>query len=245
LNPPSSRSEEVEGPDPNWGGLYKAGGISAILYVTFGLILPAIIFLTTSYDASMNGEEALQFIGSHRLWWIVVQNMTLMPSFFAIIAFVSLFAAIKHIYKGFAAVGAAAAIVSQTLFLMYLPVVQGMLYMSDRYAEATLDTEREMLAVAAEALVAQNSATSYIEIVFGVGVLLISIVMLKGVFHKGIAYLGIAAFAASVIGMALQPIFGIGYFWWWFVFMIWFIAVGWQLYGFGKSTQDNEHTPEG
>lgn len=62
------------------------------------------------------------------------------------------------------------------------------------------------------------------------------VVMLKGVFHKGVAYLGITTFIAAFIGGALKPIIGIGYLWWWALFMIWFIAVGWKLYRLGSSS---------
>jgi len=62
-----------------------------------------------------------------------------------------------------------------------------------------------------------------------------SLVMPKGVFHKSVAYLGIATFAAAIIALALFPIIGLTYFWWWAVFAIWFIAVGWKLYRLGRT----------
>lgn len=59
--------------------------------------------------------------------------------------------------------------------------------------------------------------------------------MLKGVLPKSLAYLGIAAFVGAVVGWALQPVLGIAYLWWWFLFMILFVAVGWRLYRLGGS----------
>jgi hypothetical protein len=142
----------------------------------------------------------------------------------------ALYIALKHLNKSYAAVGAVVAIATQLLFLAYFPIVMGLVYLSDQYVAATTDAQRITFTTAAEGLVAQNNAFGPSETVFAVSILIISLVMLKGVFHKGVAYLGITTFVAAIVGEALQPILGISYFWWWILFMIWFIAVGWKLY---------------
>jgi len=218
------------GPDPSWKGLYRAGGVSALLYVVLGMIVPAVLLLTSHYDASMGGAATLQFIASNRSWWIIIQALTLGPSVFAVVVFIALYMALKHLNKSYAAIGAAGAIISQVLFLAYFPIVMGLVYLSDQYVATTTEVQRVAFAAAAEGLVAQNNAFGPSETVFAVSILVISLVMLKGVFHKGVAYLGITTFAAAIIGGALKPILGIGYLWWWAFFMIWFIAIGWRLY---------------
>ena len=35
----------ISGPDPSWRGLYKAGGISAFLYVLLALVMPFFMFI--------------------------------------------------------------------------------------------------------------------------------------------------------------------------------------------------------
>jgi len=45
--------------DPSWKGLYRAGGVSALLYVVLGMIVPAVLLLTSHYDASMGGAATL------------------------------------------------------------------------------------------------------------------------------------------------------------------------------------------
>ncbi len=59
--------------------------------------------------------------------------------------------------------------------------------------------------------------------------------MLKGVFHKSIAYLGIATFVAAITAMALFPLIGVAYLWWWTILTVWLIAVGWKLYRLGRN----------
>ncbi len=228
-----SVEKAVAGPDPSWRGLYRAGGVSAILYVLLAVTVPAVQVLTVQYDFKMDGPTLLQFIASHRLWWIILQTLVLGTSILAIVSFVALFVALKHLDKSYAAIGAVVASTCQLLFMAYYPVLLGLVYLSDQYVAATA-TQRVVFATAAESLIAQNNAFNPLyESVFGVSILILSLVMLKGVFHKSVAYLGMATCVAAFIGLALWPIVGVNYFWWWLLFMIWFIAAGWKLYRLG------------
>ncbi|MBN1992036.1 MAG: hypothetical protein JW953_04985 [Anaerolineae bacterium] len=228
-----SVAKAVVGPDPSWRGLYRAGGVSAILYVVLAVTVPAVQVLTVQYDFKMDGPTLLQFIAAHKLWWMILQTLVLGTSLLAIVPFVALFVALKHVDKSYAAIGAVVAGTCQLLFMAYYPVLLGLVYLSDQYVAAT-DTQRVILATAAEALIAQNNAFNPLyESVFGISILIFSLVMLKGVFHKSVAYLGMATCGAAFIGLALWPLVGVTYFWWWLLFMIWFIAVGWKLYRLG------------
>ena len=73
-------------------------------------------------------------------------------------------------------------------------------------------------------------------ILFEIGILIISLIMLKGVFHKGVAYLGIVTGALGIISEALRPILGVGYIVFFVLEVIWLIAVGWELYRLGSSS---------
>lgn len=223
----------IAGPDTSWRGLYRAGGVSAILYVILAVMVPAVQVVTAQYDFKLDGPTLLQFIASHRLWWMILQTLVLGTSVLAIVSFAALYVALKHLNKSYAAIGAIVASTCQLLFMAYYPVLLGLVYLSDQYAAAT-DAQRVIFATAAESLIAQNNAYNPLyESLFGVSILILSLVMLKGVFHKSVAYLGIATCAAAFIGLALWPIVGVAYFWWWLLFMIWFIAAGWKLYRLG------------
>lgn len=227
-------TKDTDYPDPTWKDLYKIGGISAILYVILGIIVPGLLLIGSSYSRDMDGVALLQFIASNRIWWLAVQTLTLALGILAIAVFLALYVALKHINKSYAAIGATVAIVCEILFIAFYPVTLGLVYLSDQYMLAT-DTRRIVLATAAESLLAQNNVFNPIyDIMFVAGILILSIVMLRGVFHKGVAYLGMATAPAVIIGLALWPVIGIAYFWWWFVFMIWFAAVGCKLYKLGK-----------
>ncbi|GEM_PF-2688692 len=55
-------------PDPSWKELYKAGGISALLYVAIAIILPAVMYMIHPIMSEMeSGKEVLRLISSKNL----------------------------------------------------------------------------------------------------------------------------------------------------------------------------------
>jgi hypothetical protein len=147
--------------------------------------------------------------------------------------------ALKHLNKRYAAIAALVAIVSQVLALAS-PVTGGgalsLVYLSDQYVAATTAAQRAAFASAAEGFIALNTIVGAGGILFAIGILIISVVMLKGVVNKGIAYLGIVTGAIGIISEALRNMLGIGYVVYWIFFVIWFIAIGWKLYRMGLSS---------
>jgi hypothetical protein len=225
------------GVDPSWKSLYKIGGISAILYIVLALVVPTVQVLTMQYfdlTAEYGGAEFLQFIAENRFWWLLVQTLVLGTSILAIVTFVALFVALKHIDKSYAALGAVIAVTCQLLFIAYYPVLLGIVYLSDKFVTASVN-QQAILATAAESLMAINNAFNPLyESLFGISIMIFSLVMLKGVFHKSIAYLGMATCVAAFVALSLWPILNVNYFWWWSLFFIWFTAVGLKLYRLGK-----------
>lgn len=223
------------GPDPSWRVLYKAGGISAFLYIILALIIPTLMVLIPRYDFKLDGPALLQFIASNRTWWMFLQSLVLETGILLIVTFAALYVALRHINKSYAAIGTLIAVTCQVLYMAYYPVLLGLVYLSDQYKAAN-EAQQKVLATAAEALIAQNNAFNPIyESLFAVGILILSLVMLKGVFHKSVAYLGIATFVTAITAMALFPVIGVGYLWWWAILTVWLIAVGWKLFRIGRN----------
>ncbi len=105
----------------------------------------------------------------------------------------------------------------------------GLVYLSDYYVAATTAAQRAAFATAAEGLIAVSNAVNAAGILTAIGMLILSLVMLKGVFHKGFAYLGI-------VSEAFRDILGPGYYVYGLLLPIWFLAVGWKLYRLGSSS---------
>lgn len=147
-----------------------------------------------------------------------------------LVAFLALYMALKHLNKSYAAIGAVIAIACQVLFLAYFPIVLGLVKLSDQYVAATSTAQRSIFVAAAEGLIAQNNTVSVSGVLFNIGILIIALVMLKGVFQKGVAYLGIITGVVGIISEALRPVLGAGYGVYGVLLLFWLIAVGWKLY---------------
>lgn len=226
------KSIEINNLDLSWKGLYRAGGISAILYVLLAVVVPFFMFINhTELIGMVNGTEVINYMAEHGYtWWLVLQSLVLCTSFFAIIAFTALFVVLKKLDKSMAAIGSIIAIVIHILFIAYYPVLLGLSYLGQNY-QAASEVQKASLATAAESLLAINNAFNPVyETVFAISILILSIVMLKGTFNKKVAYLGILASITAFIAISLFPIIGVKYFWWWMFFNVWFVAVGWKLY---------------
>jgi hypothetical protein len=242
LNVGKSSGEAVAGPDPSWKGLYRAGGVSAVLFVVLNIVVYSVLFYTTpqppiSGGAALNtlpgGVATLQYIASNRSGYILEQVLFWYPIFLAIVVFLALYVALKHLNKSYAAIGAVVGIAGVVLTLAPFSIVGGLVYLSDQYVAATTAAQHTAFATAAESLIAQNNTVSAGAILYNIGFLIISLVMLKGVFHKGVAYLGIVTGALGIMSEGLIRIIGPGYYIYGVLFVIWFFAVGWKLYRLG------------
>ena len=106
-----SSGETEASSDPSWRGLYRAGGVSAVLFVV--LVLVAIVLVVVAPPPlNSDGATTLQYVASHKVLYITEQALWLAPSVFALAVFLALFLALKHLNKSYAALGALAGIVS-------------------------------------------------------------------------------------------------------------------------------------
>jgi hypothetical protein len=229
---------DVSSPDASWAGLYWAGSVSCLLFVV--LNVAAIVILAIIPPApSSGGAATLQWIASNKTAYTVELILFVAPNVFAMVVFLALYMALKHVNKSFAAIAALIAIASEVT----APAVNSspqslnaaLILLSDQYAAATADAQRLALATAAESLVAATNAVTFAGIMLEVGILIISVVMLKGVFPKSVAYLGIVTGVVGIFSEALRPVIGFAYIVFFVLEVIWLIAVGWRLYRLGSS----------
>src|SRR5579859_4697314 len=74
-----SPAEIAAAPDPSWRGLYRAGGISAVLFVV--LILAAIVIVVVAPPPlNADGASTLQYIASHKGLYTIEQVLWLPPA---------------------------------------------------------------------------------------------------------------------------------------------------------------------
>jgi hypothetical protein len=230
------------GPDSSWRGLYRAGGVAGLLAGLIYIVATILIFTTPSVPTS-GGAETLLYIASHRSLYILKQILWLAPSALAMIVFLALYPALKHLNKSYAAIGAVLGISAWALSLAWPTTGEGaptLIYLSDRYIAATTDAERTAFATAAEVLIATEAIPAALGILQTIGILVISLVMVGGVFPKWVAYLGVATGAIGIVSEALISILGIAYAIYGVLVMVWFLVIGWQLYRLASDEEQAE-----
>jgi hypothetical protein len=145
--------------------------------------------------------------------------------------------ALKQVDKGYAAIAGLIGVSSWALTLA-LPVSGGgspvLVYLSDQYASATTAEQRTAFATVAEGFIAENNTPNVVGVLTTVGILLISLIMLKGVFPRWIAYLGIATGAIGIVSETFRPLLGAAYSVYGVLLFAWFLTVGWKLYALGR-----------
>jgi hypothetical protein len=232
--------EVVASPDPSWRDLYRAGGVSAFLYIVL-LFVPIVLTFTTPQPPISGGAATLEYIASNKVVYITELILFLAPSVVAMIVFLALYMALKNLNKSLAAIGALIAIASQIIGLAYNSSPQSLngalVLLSSQYMAATTAIQKAAYAAAAESLMAMANSVSASGILFSIGILIISLVMLRGVFHKGIAYLGVATGTIAVFSETFRPVIGIGYIVFFILEVVWLIAVGWKLYRLGGKVE--------
>ncbi|WP_185747087.1 DUF4386 family protein [Humibacillus xanthopallidus] len=238
----SRHGARVRTADPQWRELYRIGGVCAWLFVAL-IVVAIVIVATTPMPPSNGGAATLDFIAAHRMTYIVEQQLWLVPGVFAMVTYLALYPALKDVNRSLASLGSALGGVAWALTLALPTTTTGapaLVYLSDQYAAATDAAARAGLAAAAEALVAQNRTTVAIGPLTTVAMLVVSVVMIGGVFPRAVAYLGIVTgllgIAAEVLRMVVEGFYGI----YGVLLPIWMAAVGWQLYRLGRAPDPRE-----
>lgn len=188
---------------------------------------------------SSGGVATLQWIASNKAAYTLELILFVVPSVLAMVVFLALYMALKHVNKSLAAIAALIAIASEVTAAAVNSSPQSLnaalILLSDQYAAATAEAQRLAFATAAESLIATTNAVNLAGIMLEVGILITSVVMLKGVFPKGVAYLGIVTGVVGIFSEALRPVIGFAYIVFFVLEVIWLIAVGWRLYRLGSS----------
>lgn len=243
--PPTADSA---GPDPSWRVLYRVGGVSAWIFV--GMLVVAIVLsIVTPAPPTAGGSATLGYIAAHRALYIVHQQLWLVPGVFAMVTYLALYPALKHLDKSLAALGAVVGGSAWALSLAIPTTTTGapaLVYLSDQFMATADPARRAALAAAAETLIAQNRTTVVVGPLMAVGLLIVSIAMLKGVFPKAVAYLGVATGVLGISAEALRMVFEGFYVIYGVLLPIWMGAVGWKLLRLERSvsvTPAQQHDP--
>jgi uncharacterized protein DUF4386 len=223
--------------DSRWRMLYRIGGISAGLFVA--MLLAAIgLVIATPPPPTAGGATTLEYIANHRTLYIVHQQLWLVPGVFAAVMYLALYPVLRPLHASVAALGCAVGGIAWALTLAMPTTSTGapaLVYLSDQHAATSDLAERSALVGAAESLIAINRTPTTVGVLTTVGMLIVALVMLRGIFPKWIAYLGIVTGLLGIASEALRPVIEGGYGIYGVLLLVWMGAVGWKLYGLGTA----------
>jgi hypothetical protein len=163
----------------------------------------------------------------------------LVPSLFLMVVFLALAVALRHLGKSFAAIAGLIAVASWAVSFAWPTTGDGSLalvLLADRYAAATTAVERVPFVAGAEVLIALNDVPAVIGVLQTLGILLISLVMLRGIFPQGLAWLGVATGAIGVVSEVLRPVLGWAYALYGVLLFAWLIWIAFALWRLGAET---------
>jgi len=162
----------------------------------------------------------------------------ILPNALAVLVFVALTVVLAPVNQSLALIGGVIGGIPWALFLA-IPVTSrgslSLLYLSDRYVEASVD-DRARFATAAEAIIAENNTPAIVGVLSAAGILLMSIVMTKGVFSRVLAWLGVLTGALGIISEALRHVVPSFYWGYGVLLWVWVIAAGIALIRLGQRT---------
>jgi hypothetical protein len=218
---------DVADPDRELGPLYRAGAVAAGLAFLF-YVVALVIVATTTAPPTSGGANVLEYVDAHRTIYITRQLLWLLPNLFLMVVFLALAVAVRRVSRSFAAIVGLIAVASWAVAFAWPTTGDGslaMVLLADRYAAATTAADRTPFVAGAEILIALNDVPAVIGVLETVGILLISLLMLRAPFPKGLAWLGVATGTIGVVSEVLRPVLGGAYALYGVLLFVWLIWI--------------------
>jgi len=226
----------VNGIDREQKLLYRLGSISAIV-ISLGYVIITVLYILVGARPS-GGESWLKYLANHTMVWWVIVALSVMTDLLFVPVLVSLYHALQegNRYIMLFGTGLIGLFIVLDLAITW-PNYSTLLAISGNYTAATSEVQRAAFIAAANyasAVVTSPVLSIYIILFPALGTLIISVVMLKGLFSKATAYTGIATGAFGIIAV-VGPIFIsvlglIGAIITSILTLIWFLLVGRRFY---------------
>lgn len=200
---------ETHRPDPGWNGVYTVGGICMVLA---GIAILGVAFLSIVIGPPPSGgEEYLSALARHTLLAEVNFGLFAFADFMLLLGTMAVYLSLKHIARNAMLVAAALLVLFVLLDLAITELNSlALVALTQHYASATTDALRSAYVAAADyALATLPIGTFMSYFVSSVGLLIASVVMLRGVFSKPTAFAGIVASVTGIVGgfyLAIPPL---------------------------------------
>lgn len=237
--------------DRSWRSLYKIAGIASLLACCANLLDVVLGFGDTEIVGYGTRTAADWFALYHENWFKGIYTLGILNIVYQV-CLIPVYLAMVRLHRR---TNQIAAMIAMILFLIGLAVYASnnaaipMLALSGKYAAATSDAQKTILAAAGEATLAAGedfTPGSFIGLICGgLAAIVISFVMLRGGhFGKSTAWIGIAGFSflsIFIVWYTFIPVLsGVAY----YLFgmcggllaLAWFVRVGWRLLSISAGT---------
>ena len=193
----------VNSDNSNMKGLYRVGGMSAIVLSMSYIIITVLYVMGGALPSG--GEEWLKHIAKHTLEWKAILGFSVLTDFLFVFVLWSLYWALKEINRNatLAGIGFVGLFVVLDLAVTW-PNYSSLISLSTKYAIATNDTQRMAFVAAANyayGVLSSSLFAVYAILVPALGISIIGLVMLKGTFSKVTAYLGVVTGILGIISV--------------------------------------------
>ena len=232
----------------NYHTVYSLGGIACIILLFYSLATLLIMSLIGGPPETI--EQTYSILQNNKLTGLLrldILTVFVMPLYYLL--FYSLFVALKNTNHSIASIAMIFAFAGVTLFLA-TPSVFSYLHLSDKFAIATSDIQKNQLITAGESILASDmwhgTGAKIGGLLLQTGALLISMLMLRSnVFNRSTAITGIAThgldlahiligFFAPAFGNIIMFIAGP-------LYLIWFPMVGIRLFRLNMAHRRSPH----
>jgi hypothetical protein len=194
----------VNSANSNMKGLYRMGGMSAIVLSMSYIIITVLYVLGGALPSG--GEEWLKHLAKHTVEWWAILGFSVLTDFLFLFVLWSLYNVLKEINKNatLAGIGFVGLFVVLDLAVTW-PNYSALISISSKYAIANSDTQRLAFVAAANyayGVLSSSLFAVYAILVPALGISIIGLVMLNGPFSKITAYLGIVTGILGIISVA-------------------------------------------
>lgn len=226
--------------DPAWKGAYRAGGL---LLITAGIVL--LVTLLSFFILQPQFGDPI-FLLENPLVIVVTITLFLASNILWIPGVPSLYLALKDVKKTHMLMATVLAGVGLILIIASIRLYFSLFTLSDAYKAAVTEAEKVTYVVATSLVEeALGLVSSLGSLLFSVAIIIISLVMLSGIFSKGVAYLGTITGTVGIIAWGIpegtlpEPLWMALVIISLFLLIAWSIVVGAKLYKLGEEGSKN------
>ena len=230
--------------DPSWRPLYRLGAVAAGLAVVL-YVAALVLYVVTPAPPlpAAGGVAMLEHVVANRSAYVVKQVLWVAPNLLMIVVVLALAVALAPLHKSYALAAGVIAVLSWGVSFAWPTTGEGslaMVVLGDRFAAAATDAARADFVAGAEMLIALNNLPAVIlGVLQTLGILLLSTLMLRGVFPRGLAWLGVTTGAIGIVAEALRPWLGWAYAVYGLLLFAWLIWVAVALWSMASRTAAN------